>query len=322
MPRPPGMKYFLPLGDEPLAAASRLSPRDASLYKQSGMRDFPGYGFACGIPMAPKPLHNLGTGEKMITGPSNASIKIGVDRDGGLASGLGGAGIPAAAIDIVAGHMGPYATEIVQETGEQVACNPNFQVDSARIYISEQCESIDEFMKIPDGNIGGRRGTSAIGIIAEDVNIQSKGEGGIKIAAVSTNRNSRNQKNLSNPGIDLIAGDGIDQQPLVKGNNLLELLKNQSEQIDELRGNLEQFVRIQGNFNDKAMNHNHMSPFNALSTAPSHNLLFEGFKQMFQRVADVEKGMIFSIVNKEMSTNNYFNPVAEKYILSSLVTTS
>ena len=318
----PGMKYFLPLDEEPIVSPMRLSPRSAVIYKESGVRNFPGYGFACGIPLAPKPLHNLGTGEKIFTGPSNASFKIGVDRSDTLASGLGGAGVPAAAIDIVAGHMGPYAREIITETGEQVACNPNFQVDSARIYISEQCESIDRFMKLPEGNIGERSLSSAIGMVAEDINFQAKGEGGIKIAAFATNRNSKNQKNLKNPGIDLIAGDGTDQQPLVKGHNLLELLKQQSGQIDELRGTMEQFVRIQGNFNDKAMNHNHNSPFYALTTAPSFNLLFEGFKQMFQRVADVEKGMIFSIINKEISTNNYFNPIAEKYILSSLVSTS
>jgi hypothetical protein len=38
-------------------------------------------------------------------------------------------------------------------------------------------------------------------------------------------------------------------------------------------------------------------------------------------VADVETGMIFSIINKETGASNYFNPVAEKYILSGLVST-
>jgi hypothetical protein len=94
-----------------------------------------------------------------------------------------------------------------------------------------------------------------------------------------------------------------------------------SEELDDVRGTMEQFVRLQGNFNDKVMTHNHNSPFWGQVTAPSFNVLFEGFKQCFQRVADVETGMIFSIVNKEMGGNNYFNPVQQKYILSGLVRT-
>jgi len=314
-------KYFIPLVEQPLVTPRRLAQRMRTAYQAFGIEAFPGFSFGSNPPIAPKPARNTAGAEKVLSGPTNASITFGTDRGhgGGLTDGLGGQGIPAASIDLCAGHMGPYARE-VDDNGNPVRYNPNFQVDSARLYIAEKC-NIDENMQLPDGKLGERRMSSAVGLVADDVNIQAKGEGGLKLAAYSTNRNSLGQKNLKLPGIDLLAGDGENQQYLVKGQNLLELLGGMSEEIDELRGSMEQFVRLQGGFNDKIMVHNHNSPFYAQATAPSFNLLFEGYKAAFQRVADVEKGMIFTIINKESGQNNYFNPIAAKYILSGLVTT-
>ena len=128
------------------------------------------------------------------------------------------------------------------------------------------------------------------------------------------------EKNLKNPGIDLIVNDGEDQQPIPKGDNLYELLAAMSLEMDDLRGTVEQFVRMQGNFNDAVAKHNHNSPFYAQSTSKSFSVQYAGYLQMFQRVADVEKNFIFNIINKEVGAGaNYFNPVAEKYILSGLV---
>ena len=312
-------KYFTPLVERPLVNPKTLSPRDKKMFEKSGIKAFPNRGFAGGKPLAAKPTRNSTSAEKVLEGDSNASITLGSDRPGGVTSGLGGQGIPAASIDLVAGHMGAYARE-TDDKGEEVLYNPNFQIDPARVYIAE-ATNIDENMKLPEGALGERKMSSAIGIMADDVNVQAKGEGGVKIAAYSTNRNSQGQKNLGQPGIDLLVGDGSDQQPMVKGNNLLGALTEISEQVDELRSNFEQFVRIQGSYNDKIMTHNHNSPFWGSTTTQPFSLMFEGYKQAFQRVADVEKGMIFSIINKETSQNNYFNPVAEKYILSGLVTT-
>ncbi len=312
-------KYFTPLVEKPLVDPKRLSPRDKRMFKESGIKAFPNRGFGGGKPLAPKPTRSSTSAEKVLEGDSNASITLGTDRPGGLTSGLGGQGIPAASIDLVAGHMGAYARE-TDEMGEEILYNPNFQIDPARVYIAE-ATNIDENMQLPEGSLGSRNMSSAVGIMADDVNIQAKGEGGIKIAAHPTNRNSQGQKNVANPGIDLLVGGGTDQQPMVKGDNLLEALSEMAEQLDEVRGTVEQFVRLQGAFNDKVMTHNHNSPFWGSSTTQPFSLLYEGYKQAFQRVATVETGMIFSIVNKETSQNNYFNPVAEKYILSGLVTT-
>jgi len=312
-------KYFIPQTKPPLVTPNRLSSRDREMFKEFDAKAFPDFGFGCGPPIAPSPPRAPAASELTLKGNSLASITLGVDRPAGLTSGLGGQGIPAPTIDLCAGHMGGYARD-TDDRGQPIQYNPAFQVDAARVYISA-LTNIDENMKLPDGALGERKMASAVGLMADDINIQAQGEGGIKIAAVSTNRDSQGQKNIKNPGIDLLVGDGEDQQPLVKGDNLIELLAGMNEQIDDLRGTMEQFVRIQGNFNDVVMAHNHNSPFWGQVTAPSFGVLFEGFKQCFQRVADVETGMIFSIINKETGNSNYFNPVAEKYILSGLVST-
>ena len=316
-------KYFIPQDKKPLVSPDRLSPRDRKMYEEHGPKAFPGRGLGAASPIAPNPVRNAAASEKSFVGATGvpASIVIGQSRgkEGGLTSGLGGQGISSPVIDLCAGHMGGYARD-TDEEGRPINYNPNFQVDSAHVAVWA-LENPDEIMQLPAGSLGERKMTSAVGIVADAINIQAKGEGGIKIAAYPTNRNSRGQKNLENPGIDLLVGDGEDQQPLVKGDNLLELLQKMSKEIDDLRGTQEQFVRLQGNFNDKVMSHNHNSPFWGLCSAPSFSVLFEGFKQCFQRVADVETGMIFSIINKETGENNYFSPVQEKYILSGLVRT-
>ncbi len=315
-------KYFIPQIETPLVDSNRLSKRDRLMFDLYGPAAFPNRMFGNSTPIAPKPNINAGPGDKVITGQSNVSVKLGEGRTtGGLTDGLGGRGIPSPTIDICVGHMGAYARN-EDDRGEQILCNPNFQVDAGRIYATALCEDINAAMQLPEGSLGSKKMASAVGVMAENVNIQAQGEGGVQIAAFSTNRNKRGQKNLKNPGIDFLASDGTDQQPVVKGWNLVEALSEMSTELDDLRGTMEQFVRLQGNFNDRIMDHNHNTAFNGLPSAPSFNLLFEGYKQCFQRVADVETGMIFNIINKESARGNYFNPVGEKFILSGLVYTS
>ena len=95
-----------------------------------------------------------------------------------------------------------------------------------------------------------------------------------------------------------------------------------SKEIDDNRELFNAFVRSQGQYNDKILMHNHNGAFFNLPTAPAYSVMFAGFKQMFDRVADVEAGAIQSIVKKAANNNNYFNPLNEKYILTALVKAS
>ena len=177
-------------------------------------------------------------------------------------------------------------------------------------------------LKLPDGSIGKSEGMSSIAGTAEAIRFRSKGEGGIKFVTLASNRNSGGQKNLQNAEINFITDSEKEPQPLVLGDSLMEFLKEMSEDVDNVRETLSSFIKLQGDLNDKVMNHNHNSPFWSLTTAPSFNLLFEGLKAAFKRVAETETAAISTIVNKEISNYNNMTPMAEKYILSGLVKTT
>jgi hypothetical protein len=314
-------KYFTVKQSQPLVDPDKLSKRDARLWRSQGSSAFSTLGLAQTPTVSPKPAVESGLGEKYVKSANhNSSIAFRNQREGTLSSGYGGQGITSPTIDITVGHMGPYARD-TDDDGNQILANPNKEIDNASFYVSA-LDDPDKVLKLPDGSIGKSSGMSSIAGTAEAIRLRSKGEGGIKFVTLASNRNTRGQKNLQNAEINFITDPEKSPQPLVLGDNLLEMLKEMSEDVDNVRETMSSFIKLQGDLNDKVMNHNHNSPFYALTTAPSFNLLFEGIKAAFKRVAETETAAISTIVNKETSQNNYFTPMAEKYILSSLVKTT
>jgi hypothetical protein len=314
-------KYFTVKQSQPLVDPDKLSRRDRDLWTNEGPSAFSTLGLAQTPTVSPKPSLGSGLGEKHVKSANhNSSISFRNQREGTLSSGYGGQGITSPTIDITVGHMGPYARE-VDDNGNQIYANPNKEIDNASFYVSA-LDNPDKVLKLPDGSIGKSEAMSSIAGTAEAIRLRSKGEGGIKFVTLASNRNSRGQKNLQNAEINFITDSEKEPQPLVLGNNLMEFLKEMSEDVDNVRETLSSFIKLQGDLNDKIMNHNHNSPFYALTTAPSFNLLFEGLKAAFKRVAETETAAISTIVNKEISNYNNITPMAEKYILSGLVKTT
>lgn len=314
-------KNFIPKAAPPLVDPESLSDRNRILFKES-ISSFSSLGFGQSQTLGPRPKRNIGLAERAYGGAGqNSSITFGNQRgNGGLASGYGGRGIESPTIDLTVGHMGPYA-KTVDDRSRTILYNPNKEIDAASFYLSA-LDDPDEVLNLPDGSIGSKKALSSLAGSAEAVRLRAKGEGGIKFVSLPSNRNSRGQKNLENPGIQLITDQEAIPQPIPLGDNLLEALKEMSEDIDNVRETMSNFIKLQGEYNDRIMSHNHNSPFYALTTAPSFNLLFEGMKAAFKRVADVEVAAINTITNKETAGNNYFNPMAKKYILSGLVKTT
>lgn len=314
-------KNFKVQSSPPLVDPNKLSRRDKEIFKES-VESFTHLGFGQTPTLGPRPRRNVGIAETELKGNNqNSSITFGNQRgNGGLASGFGGQGIESPTIDLTVGHMGPYA-KTVDSKDQRILYNPNKEIDAASLYISA-LDNPDEILNLPDGSIGNKKAMSSLGGIAEAIRFRAKGEGGMKFVSVPTGRTARGQKNLENPSIEFITDSEVAPQPLVLGDNLLAALKEMSEDIDNVRETMSGFIKDQGALNDKIMNHNHNSPFYALTTAPSFNLIFEGIKSAFKRVAETETNAISSIVNKETSANNYFNPMQEKYILSGLVKTT
>jgi hypothetical protein len=82
--------------------------------------------------------------ENFISNQNNAHIVLGRDRPGHKLSGYGGLGnTQCASIDIVAGHLSHHAAEVDADGGKLLA-DPNFDVDAARIYVSQKA-NIDEY---------------------------------------------------------------------------------------------------------------------------------------------------------------------------------
>tara|TARA_R110000824_G_scaffold121208_17_gene277225 strand:+ start:272 stop:1336 length:1065 start_codon:yes stop_codon:yes gene_type:complete len=221
----------------------------------------------------PIPVLNPAACEETIT-KGNSSIVLGRDRNGALNSGyMGATATGASSIDVVVGRGSshkPFGKEFGSPPGSDIMVNPNFFTDAARIYISQKAD-IDEYFGIcetkyePEGRSTAR---SAIGVKADCVRIigrnnvkivTGKGIGGS--APNDGELNSAGGK-IDGPGtISLIAGNYVEGhtitklpffkkvndlvpeslqervetlQPIPKGDNLIECLKDIMSQLNDL----------------------------------------------------------------------------------------
>ena len=167
-----------------------------------------------------------------------AFITLGRDRPTNLTSGYGGAGHShASAIDIVAGLGGILGREI-DTKGEQVLTNPNPQMDSARIYLSQRTD-IDSTFNLVEGSDPNLFTRSGIAVKADGVRII--GREGIKLVTSTDTYNSQGVPTGNEiAGIDLIAGNNVTThplEPLVKGNQLTRTLQELGSLLRDVNSN-------------------------------------------------------------------------------------
>lgn len=188
-------------------------------------------------------------GEVVHANKHNAWVVLGRDRNATLASGKGGRGdTQAGAIDLVVGRM-------ASNPDSEKHVDPNFQVDSARVYISQKAD-IDEYLNLSDGTVGNSKDKSAIGIKADAVRIV--GREGVKIVTTTDKFNSQEGELVSYAPINLIAGNNDSGlQPLVKGENLIKALSEIYSRIDELAMTVYEIQTAQENYNIALQNHSH-----------------------------------------------------------------
>lgn len=208
-----------------------------------------------------KPNYDLTTSEKIIDGRTNCFIVLGADRPSGEGSGYGGqADTACATIDICAGHLGDFALD-------GTPASRNLELDSARVYVSQKTD-VDKNFNFQQYSVGAgdnkiklenSEGKSAVGIKADEVRLLARNN--IKIG-------TQHFSGLLEPserflgGVQIIAG--VDNpsksnmpQPMVKGDNLLELLANIVSEIEKLQDTFAQFVDIQSEINNKFSMHVH-----------------------------------------------------------------
>ena len=260
--------------------------------------------------------------ERVIT-KENSWIVLGRDRPAGVRTGYGGLGHHrAASIDMCVGPQGRDITEWDRKKREKIVVNPDFQKDSARIYISAKSD-IDDNFQLSDGKVGNAKGKSAIGIKADGVRII--GREGVKIVTKGGDtKNSRGCRMSSVAGIDLIAGnDDTDLQPLVKGNDLADGLMQLADLVNSLNGILVGFMNSQMSYNQSVMKHYHYSPFFGQPTTPAlDTLMIDGVNTALDQVS---VSLADAALNKINLTNwkfNYCEPAGSLYINSRMNNTN
>lgn len=280
---------------------------------ETSKRSGRGTGFAHSNLLEPVPRFITMPSEVINKNDNNSWIVMGRDRPSDRLSGYGGRGdTQAACIDLVAGRMGHRVRE-VDKNNQPVYVDNNFQLDAARIYISQKTD-IDDNFALPDGIVGNSKTRSAIGIKADSIRVMSRE--GIKLVTKVDGENSQGGDVLSVYGIDLIAGaDDSDMQPIPKGDNLTEALERIMENIKNLTGIVETFITSQMKFNQSVMSHTHVGNL-AAPTSPSFELIPTGIVTSIQQILQDVSQLPVHRTNIEMFKMNYLKPIGKKYINS------
>ena len=251
--------------------------------------------------------------EKVISGGHNTDIVLGRDRPGNRVSGYGGAGhTQAGTIDIVAGRMGAEARSEIN--GEKAWCNPSFEKDAARIYISQKTD-VDRNFQLANAKVGTHDARSAIAIKADGIRII--GRQGVKIVTRCDSNNSQGAPIEAIKGVDLIAGnDDGDTQPMLKGDNTREALDKITKQMEKLSGILFNFAENQMKMNFALTHHFHQSPFFGLPTTPSQVVQITGQDVHPKHLQNTIQGILSWRKNVSNIRATYLNKSGGKYINS------
>ena len=266
-----------------------------------------------------QPFVGATTCEIIYSNAHNASIVLGRDRPGGIASGYGGRGDShCGSIDIVSGRMGHRARSLVEDdNGESipVLAAPNFKIDAARIYISQKTD-IDKNFRLPKGTMPYATTRSAVALKADGIRLIARE--GIKLVAGAEGINSQGGKiNTKAHGINLIANnDDSDMQPIPKGENLKLLLGRIVEHLDKLGGVVNSFLISQMTYNLALQLHTHNSPFFGIPVGLAPGLQIAGPQTQIDQFTKVTMGLFNHKLNLIMVRLKYLNPVGDGYINS------
>ena len=269
---------------------------------------------------------------------NNAFIIIGNDRTSKPHTGYGGKGhTQCDSIDIVAGLGGFSPKEVEKvETGSgdtvegELKTNPNFFLDSARIYISQKMDvdknfGIGEFGASEknskddkdDEDIGKYGAKSAIVTKADNVRII--GRESIRIVTGTDKFNSQGGEVLGKSGIELVAmNDTESLQPMVLGKNLIDLLDMIITQIEGLANINNAARKYQMKFNQALQQHVHLSPLFAVPTTQSPQAMAGGIQCDIETMIKTELSDLKQSTNLQGIRHNYLTESGDKYINSKL----
>ena len=262
----------------------------------------------------PTPEFQKCKNEKVIPSHTGALITLGKNRGnsgtgGSCMSGYGGRGdTHAAEIDLRAGLGGWQA----QSHGSGRLIADKSDLDAAWLTVTQKT---DEEHRFPDGRNGKSKTRSAVVMSADGVRMRARE--GVKIWAGSDEINSQGSKVTRKAyGIDLIAGDGEDMQPIPKGKNLQAALQGLSNEIDGLRGIVDGFVTSQMAFNGAVAMHTHTTMFFAIPVTPSPSLQIAGPANLVECALKVKVPCLMQKVGLVLYNLKFLNAIGDGYINS------
>ena len=299
----------------------------------------------CGNPLKldPSPNYVKVDDDAIVDGHHNTAIVLGRDRNASRCSGYGGKGhTQAGAIDIVVGRLG-YKTgqylpdddpkkrreqawidnsEVPFEDEDLVWANPDFVHDAARIYISQKSD-IDDYFNLASGRVGISKTRSSIGMKADAIRIVARD--GIKLVTRTDRMNSLGGMIEDVQGIDLIAtNDDSDLQPIPKGVNLVEALRELTDYVTKLNGIVDSLLQYQTYLNGRITNHFHYGPAQVIpfpgglvwKTTPSPPVVAAGIKTMVDHLSQTKRSLMNHQASLATFKLNYFTTMGKKYINS------
>ena len=270
-------------------------------------------------------LYQIASCETIYKGNNNSLIVLGRDRPGNLYSGYGAkSATEAGRIDLIAGLRSE---------------NPNFALDSARIYMSQKAD-IDKYMGLAPTPRQAKPGRSTVGIKADTLRFHAREDIKIVTGRARFENTGFSGEKLSNgevnerPGtISLIAGNYTEDeksslmnflrpnkkiegskrklQPIPKGDNLSECLSEIIDALKELSSIVGDNTSLIQKMDLALASHVHLvapmpnPPFAPVALAPSTYTPITAFVQA-KTISSIASRQLFN-KNLELTKINYLN---------------
>ncbi len=246
--------------------------------------------------------------EDIYKGKNNNYIVLGRDRNGSRNSGYGGKGdTQASMIDMVVGRM-------ASAPNDDAYVDPDFESDSARVYISQKAD-IDAYFDLAPGS-GNAKTKSAIAMKADALRFVSRE--GIKIVTGMGDKNSQGVDiSATKYGVDIMANNtDSDLQPMVKGDNLVEALKKLTKHVAKLNGVVEGLLTEQDKLNKEIKDHWHISASAGMRSSKSPTLQLTAPITIFKHFSKTKTSLRTHRTNLENFQKNYLSSSGNGYINS------
>lgn len=315
--------------------------------KQSGVRQGIGHGQMDDV----IPRFESAASEIINPHPNNSLIILGRDRPTNLASGYGAKGThQCGRIDLIAGLASSYRHSDGKyfPPNEDTVVNLSFASEASRLYISQKAD-IDDYMGLAEGASRQIKGLSTIAMKSDTIRIHSRydvkivtGRGKFDNIGPEGERLSSGQDNQVPGTISFIAGNYSEEdtvtkfnilrpkrrgrrkkrklQPIPKGDNLVELMKEVADKMNELVSMVDQNTAGISSLNNSMMSHVHLTAVGPTSPSLTHGPFFG---KIFRGVVHNKKDKIKFLKNIELMKINYLNPnFGSDYINSKFVFTT